>query len=83
LKREGDKGAAVRRACAPEEGTDEAGTRTSPHKQTRQPGAAKKNWQAMWTDPGFQELLKSEQTDKTVEKIDATYMRPTDFSPLK
>jgi NIPSNAP len=45
--------------------------------------AAKKNWQAMWTDPGFQELLKSEQADKTVEKIDATYMRPTDFSPLK
>jgi hypothetical protein len=45
--------------------------------------AAKKNWQAMWADPGFQEMLKSEQTDRTVEKIDATYMQPTDFSPLK
>lgn len=44
---------------------------------------AKKNWQAVWADPGFQEMLKSEQADKTVEKIDATYMRPTDFSPLQ
>jgi hypothetical protein len=44
---------------------------------------AKKNWQAVWADPGFQEMLKSEQADKTVEKIDATYMHPTDFSPLK
>jgi|HubBroStandDraft_1064217.scaffolds.fasta_scaffold00036_43 hypothetical protein len=44
---------------------------------------AKKNWQAMWADPGFQEMLKSEQADKTVEKIEATYMHPTDFSPLK
>ena len=44
---------------------------------------ATRNWQAMRTDPGFQEMLKSEQADKTVEKIDATYMRPTDFSPLQ
>ncbi len=44
---------------------------------------AKRNWDAMRADPEFQEMLKSEQTDKVVEKIDSTYMRPTDFSPLK
>ena len=44
---------------------------------------AKKNWEAFAADPGFQEVLKFEQADKTVEKIDTTYMRPTDFSPMK
>ena len=44
---------------------------------------AKKNWDAMRADPEFQAVLKSEQTEKTVEKIDSTYMRPTDFSPMK
>ena len=44
---------------------------------------AKKNWDAFLADPGFQEVLKTEQADKTVEKIDVTYMRPTDFSPMK
>ena len=44
---------------------------------------AKKNWDAMRADPGFQEMVKSEQTEKTVEKIDSTYMRPTDFSRMK
>jgi hypothetical protein len=44
---------------------------------------AKKNWAAFAADPGFQEVIKSEQTDKTVEKVDVTYMRPTDFSPMK
>ncbi len=44
---------------------------------------AKKNWEAMRADPAFQEMVKSEQTDKVVEKVDVTYMRPTDFSPLK
>jgi hypothetical protein len=44
---------------------------------------AKKNWDAMHADPGFQEMLKSEQADKTVEKIDSTFMHPTDFSPMK
>jgi len=28
-------------------------------------------------------VIKSEQANKTVEKIDVTYMRPTDFSPMK
>lgn len=44
---------------------------------------AKTNWQAFGTDPAFQEVLKAEQAEKTVEKIDVTYMRPTDFSPMK
>jgi hypothetical protein len=44
---------------------------------------AKKNWDAMVADPAFQEILQSEQADKTVEKIDVTFMRPTDFSPLR
>jgi hypothetical protein len=44
---------------------------------------AKKNWDAMRADPGFQEMLKSEQTEKLVAKVDSAYMRPTDFSPLK
>ena len=44
---------------------------------------AKKNWAAVAADPGFQEVIKSEQSDKTVEKVDVTYMRPTDFSPMK
>ena len=44
---------------------------------------AKKNWDAFRADPEFQEVLKTEQANKTVEKIDSTYMRPTDFSPMK
>jgi hypothetical protein len=44
---------------------------------------AKKNWDAFRADPEFQEVLKAEQANKTVGKIDETYMRPTDFSPMK
>jgi hypothetical protein len=44
---------------------------------------AKKNWDAMFADPAFQEMMKSEQADKLVEKVDSVYMRPTDFSPIK
>ena len=44
---------------------------------------AKKDWDAMMADPEFQELIKSEQANKLTEKIDRTYMRPTDFSPMK
>ena len=42
---------------------------------------AKTNWDGMRADPGFQEMVKSEQADKLVERIDSTYMHPTDFSP--
>ncbi len=44
---------------------------------------AKKNWDALHADPEFQGVLKTEQANKTVEKIDVTYMHPTDFSPMK
>jgi hypothetical protein len=44
---------------------------------------AKKNWDAMRADPAFQEVMKSELADKTLEKADVMYMRPTDFSPMR
>jgi hypothetical protein len=44
---------------------------------------AKKNWNAMRADPAFQEMAKSEQAEKLVEKVDATYLDPTDFSSMK
>ena len=46
---------------------------------------ATKHWQAMRTDPEFLEkIYKQEQSDaKLVEKVDSTYMDPTDFSALK
>jgi hypothetical protein len=45
---------------------------------------AKKHWAAEQADPEFKEMIKVEQTDaKLVEKIDSTYMDPTDFSPMK
>jgi hypothetical protein len=44
---------------------------------------AKKNWDAMLADPAVQEAIKSEEADKLVEKINRTYMRSTDFSPMK
>ena len=44
---------------------------------------ARKNWDAIMADPEFQEVMKSEQANKLVEKIDSTFMRPTDFSPMK
>ena len=44
---------------------------------------AKKNWDAMFADPAFQEMVKAEQANKLVEKVDVTYMRPIDFSAMK
>jgi hypothetical protein len=44
---------------------------------------AKKNWNAVLADPEVQDAIKSEQANKLVEKIDRTYMRSTDFSPMK
>ena len=47
--------------------------------------AAKKHWSAFQADPEFQAMIKSQQGEgaKIVEKVDSTYMDPTDFSPLK
>lgn len=44
---------------------------------------AKKNWQAVIADPEFQEVEKAEQGEKTLEKAEVIYLRPTDFSALK
>jgi hypothetical protein len=44
---------------------------------------AKEHWDAMRADPLFQEMAKSEQAEKLVEKVEATYMHPTNFSPMK
>jgi hypothetical protein len=44
---------------------------------------ATKNWAALRADPGFQEMVKSEQTEKLVQKVDSTYMHPTGFSAMK
>ena len=44
---------------------------------------AKKNWEAMQTDPEFQAVRKLEQSEKTLEKAEITFMRPTDFSAMK
>jgi hypothetical protein len=44
---------------------------------------AKKNWEAVRLDPEFHEIEKAEQTERTLEKAELTYMRPTDFSPMK
>jgi hypothetical protein len=44
---------------------------------------AKKNWDVMFAEPAFQEMVKSEQADSLVEKVDVTYMHPTDFSAMK
>lgn len=44
---------------------------------------AKKNWAAFHADPAFQEFVKSEQSNQLIENVDSTYMRPTDFSPMR
>lgn len=47
--------------------------------------AAKQHWAAFQADPAFKEMIQSQQTPETklVEKVDSTYMDPTDFSPMK
>ena len=44
---------------------------------------AKKNWKAVIADPEFQEVEKAEQGEKTLERAELIYLRPTDFSALK
>jgi hypothetical protein len=44
---------------------------------------AKKNWDAFHADPEFQKYVKSEEAEKLIDKVDSTYMRPTDFSPMQ
>jgi hypothetical protein len=45
---------------------------------------AKKNWDAFFADPEWAPALKAASADgKLTDKIDSTFMDPTDFSPLK
>ncbi len=45
---------------------------------------AKAHWAAFQADPEFKEMIKAQTGDaKIVEKVDSTYMNPTDFSRLK
>jgi NIPSNAP len=44
---------------------------------------AKRNWDSFAADPAFQQVMKAEQAEKLVEKVDETYMHATDFSPMK
>ena len=46
---------------------------------------AKKHWAAFQADPAFKAMIQEQQSPdkKVVEKVDSTYMDPTDFSPLK
>jgi hypothetical protein len=45
---------------------------------------AKKHWAAFQADPEFKAMIQSQQGDaKVVEKVESTYMDPTDFSPVK
>ena len=44
---------------------------------------ANKNWDAFRLDPKFQEVVQAERADKTLEKTEIIWLRPTDFSPMK
>jgi hypothetical protein len=44
---------------------------------------AETDWRAFLADPAFQQVMKADQAEKLVETVDVTYMRPTDFSPMK
>jgi NIPSNAP protein len=46
--------------------------------------AAKKNWADFGADPEWKNIQKTSEADgKIVEKVESTFMDPTDFSPLK
>ena len=47
------------------------------------PEEAKKSWAAVRQDPEFQDIEKAEQSEKTLQRAEVIYMRPTDFSPMK
>ena len=46
--------------------------------------AATKNWKEFGGDPEWQKVAKASEADgKIVEKVDSTFMDPTDFSAIK
>jgi hypothetical protein len=44
---------------------------------------ALKNWAAFGQHPEFQQVAKAEQAEKTLERADVIWLRPTDFSATK
>ena len=42
-----------------------------------------KNWDAFHADPGFQKYRQQENAEKLIEKVDSTYMRPTEYSAIQ
>lgn len=44
---------------------------------------AERNWREMAADPAFQEVIKSEQKERLLDKASTTYMQPTEFSFMK
>src|SRR5712692_4566377 len=46
--------------------------------------AAKKNWAEFGADPEWRQVAKASEADgKIVEKVDSTFMDPTDYSPIR
>ncbi len=46
--------------------------------------AARKNWSEFGADPEWREVVKASEADgKIVEKVDSSFMDPTDYSPIK
>ena len=46
--------------------------------------AAKKHWAEFAADPEWQRVSKASEADgKIVEKVDSTFMNPSDYSPMK
>jgi hypothetical protein len=46
--------------------------------------SARKNWAEFVADPEWKQVAKDSEADgKIVEKIDSTFMDPTDYSPMK
>jgi NIPSNAP protein len=63
-----------------EDGSDASFVFLLAHKSREE---ARKNWEAMRVDPDFQQVMKAEESEKTLAKADVLLMRPTDFSPMK
>jgi hypothetical protein len=44
--------------------------------------AAEENWNAFHADPAFQIYRRSENAEELIERVDQTFMRPTNYSPM-
>jgi len=46
--------------------------------------AAQKSWQAFRDDPAWKAVREASEKDgKVVEKVESTYLNPTDYSPMR